>query len=58
MLLLILIAPVMNYIIIPGEANLRMADVVVINKIDTADPDDILEVRENINSSKSKCNGY
>ncbi|TFH02803.1 MAG: GTPase [Calditrichales bacterium] len=32
----------------PGEANLRMADVVVINKIDTADGDDILEVRENI----------
>jgi predicted GTPase len=32
----------------PGEANLRMANVVVINKIDTADPDDILEVRESI----------
>jgi len=32
----------------PGEANLRMADVVVINKIDTAEPDNILEVRENI----------
>lgn len=32
----------------PGEANLRMADVVVINKIDTADPDNILEVRESI----------
>jgi predicted GTPase len=32
----------------PGEANLRMADVVVINKIETADSDDILEVRENI----------
>ncbi len=32
----------------PGEANLRMADIVVINKIETADPEDILEVRENI----------
>ena len=32
----------------PGEANLRMADVVVINKIETADPDDILEVRQSI----------
>ena len=32
----------------PGEVNLRMADVVVINKIDTAHPDDILEVRMNI----------
>jgi predicted GTPase len=32
----------------PGEANLRMADVVVINKIETADSEDILDVRENI----------
>ncbi len=32
----------------PGETNLRMADVVVINKIDTADYEDIEEVRENI----------
>lgn len=32
----------------PGEANLRMADVVVINKIDTADPDDITDVRDSI----------
>jgi predicted GTPase len=33
----------------PGEANLRMADVVVINKIDTADNEDIREVRNSIN---------
>ena len=32
----------------PGEANLRMADVVVINKIDTADLDHITQVRDNI----------
>lgn len=32
----------------PGEANLRMADVVVINKIDTADLDNVALVRENI----------
>ena len=32
----------------PGETNLLMADVVVINKIDTADIDDIATVRENI----------
>ncbi len=32
----------------PGEANLRMADVVVMNKIDTADYDDILTLQENI----------
>jgi len=31
----------------PGEANLRMADVVVINKIDTADPANVMTVREN-----------
>lgn len=32
----------------PGETNLNMADVVVINKIDSATLDDITEVRENI----------
>ena len=32
----------------PGEANLRAADVVVINKIDTADLGDIVAVRENV----------
>ncbi len=32
----------------PGEANLRMADVVVINKIDTASPEGVLQVRESI----------
>ncbi len=32
----------------PGETNLLLADVIVINKIDTADIDDIATVRENI----------
>jgi predicted GTPase len=32
----------------PGEISLRMADVVVINKIDTASPENIQTVRENI----------
>lgn len=32
----------------PGEANLRMADVVVINKIDTADSEDVRAVRESV----------
>ena len=32
----------------PGEANARMADVFVINKVDTADPDDVIAVRENL----------
>jgi len=32
----------------PGEANVRMADVFVINKVDTADQDDVIAVRENL----------
>ncbi len=32
----------------PGEANLRMADVVVINKIDTADLANVAQVRHNV----------
>ncbi len=32
----------------PGETNLRMADVVIINKIDTAEPQNIQQVRDNI----------
>jgi predicted GTPase len=31
----------------PGEANLRMADIVIINKVDTADLDKVVQVREN-----------
>ncbi|HHS49595.1 MAG TPA: GTPase [candidate division Zixibacteria bacterium] len=31
----------------PGELNLRLADIVIINKIDTADLEGILEVRQN-----------
>lgn len=32
----------------PGEANVRMADVIIINKVQTADRHDILVVRDNI----------
>ena len=32
----------------PGAVNLRMADIAVINKIDTAEPDNIAMLRENI----------
>ncbi|MFW9817212.1 MAG: GTP-binding protein, partial [Candidatus Thorarchaeota archaeon] len=39
----------------PGETNLRMADVVVINKIDTADYEDVEEVRENIMFTNPKA---
>jgi predicted GTPase len=34
----------------PGETNLRMADVVVINKVDSAQPDAVLRVRANVRS--------
>lgn len=34
----------------PGEVNLRMADAIIINKIDTADPGNINIVRENIHA--------
>jgi predicted GTPase len=39
----------------PGEVNLRMADVVVINKIDTADLADTVTVRRNIRSVNDKA---
>ncbi|HUK28510.1 MAG TPA: cyclic 2,3-diphosphoglycerate synthase [Candidatus Acidoferrales bacterium] len=32
----------------PGEANLRMADVVLINKVNTADPKDVETVKKNV----------
>jgi len=32
----------------PGETNVRMADVFVINKVDTAAPDDVIVVRNNL----------
>jgi predicted GTPase len=32
----------------PGEANVRMADVIIINKVDTADPQKVAQVRDNI----------
>ena len=39
----------------PGESNLRAADVVVINKIDTASYDNITRVRENVFAVNSKA---
>jgi predicted GTPase len=32
----------------PGETNVRMADVVVINKVDSAPPENVRQVRENV----------
>ncbi|MEW6569228.1 MAG: cyclic 2,3-diphosphoglycerate synthase [Chloroflexota bacterium] len=34
----------------PGEANVRSADVIVINKVDTAAPADVQRVRQNVHS--------
>jgi predicted GTPase len=39
----------------PGEVSLRMADVVVINKIDTSNPSAIQEVRDSINKVNPKA---
>ncbi|MBL0174843.1 MAG: GTPase [Ignavibacteria bacterium] len=39
----------------PSEANLRLADVVVINKIDTASAEAVFELRDNIRSVNSKA---
>jgi predicted GTPase len=39
----------------PGEANLLAADAVVINKIDTADPEDVEMVRENVMTYNPKA---
>ncbi|MEO0198628.1 MAG: cyclic 2,3-diphosphoglycerate synthase [candidate division WOR-3 bacterium] len=39
----------------PGETNLRMADVIIINKIETAYPEDIQVVRENARASNHKA---
>ncbi len=39
----------------PGEANLRMADVVVINKVDTAKPENIETVEKNVKAVNPKA---
>jgi predicted GTPase len=39
----------------PGETNLRLADVVVINKIDTADAEGVSEVRRNVRATAPKA---
>ncbi|MBI5838669.1 MAG: GTPase [Chloroflexi bacterium] len=39
----------------PGETNVRMADVFVINKVDTADPDSVIAVRESLRQLNPKA---
>lgn len=34
----------------PGEANVKLADLFVINKVDTADPESVIKVRESLRS--------
>lgn len=39
----------------PGETNVRMADVFVINKVDTADPEKVIAVRNNLHDLNPKA---
>ena len=39
----------------PGEANLKMADVIIINKVDSATPAQIEEVKKNIKNNNSSA---
>ena len=39
----------------PGETNARLADVFVINKVDTANPESVLQVRENLRAVNPKA---
>ena len=39
----------------PGETNVRAADVFVINKVDTADPENVIKVRENLRRLNPKA---
>jgi predicted GTPase len=39
----------------PGETNIRSADVFVINKVDTADPENVITVRNNLHAVNPKA---
>ncbi len=39
----------------PGETNIRLADVVVVNKVDSATPAQVAEVRANVNSMNPRA---
>jgi predicted GTPase len=39
----------------PGETNVRMADIVIINKVDTAKPEDVEAVRKNVAAVNPKA---
>jgi predicted GTPase len=42
----------------PGETNVRLADVVIINKVDTANPADVAQVRANVASANPGARIY
>lgn len=44
-----------EYMYHPGETNVRAADVIVINKVDTADPQAVIEVRDRLNMLNPKA---
>jgi len=44
-----------EYMYHPGETNVRAADVFVINKVDTADPQSVIAVRERLNELNPKA---
>jgi len=44
-----------EYMYHPGETNVRAADVIVINKVDTADPQAVIEVRDRLNQLNPKA---
>jgi predicted GTPase len=39
----------------PGEANLRMADVVIVNKVNTAAPEDVATLRESVRAANPRA---
>jgi predicted GTPase len=39
----------------PGETNVRSADVFVINKVDTANPESVIQVRQNLRAANPKA---
>lgn len=39
----------------PGETNVRLADIFIINKVDTANPDSVIAVRENLRKLNPKA---
>jgi len=39
----------------PGETNVRLATAIILNKVDTAEPEDVLEVRANVRSTNPRA---